>query len=214
MEQSGRAEPDPDEAALKGKEPDPDESGPHDLVDKTERYTDRSQQVLTEKHEPDPDELRAEPDPDEAHIPMVTQDNIACVGNIQEPDPDEGICTASSYEEPDPDEALMSIRKDQEPDPDEALMSVHKDQEPDPDEALISMHKDQEPDPDDGIESGREEFTSQGMDIDVVDDELVRIQNATAGILSRLRSAIATLKEQASPADTTVAIQTLFTILR
>lgn len=199
MEQSGRAEPDPDEAALKGKEPDPDESGPHDLVDKTERYTDRSQQVLTEKHEPDPDELRAEPDPDEAHIPMVTQDNIACVGNIQEPDPDEGICTASSYEEPDPDEALMSIRKDQEPDPDEALMSVHKDQEPDPD---------------DGIESGREEFTSQGMDIDVVDDELVRIQNATAGILSRLQSAIATLKEQASPADTTVAIQTLFTILR
>ena len=199
MEQSGRAEPDPDEAALKGKEPDPDELGPHDLVDKAERYTDSSQQVLTEKHEPDPDELRAEPDPDEAHIPMVTQDNIACVGNNQEPDPDEGLCTASSYEEPDPDEALMSIRKDQEPDPDEAL---------------ISMRKDQEPDPDEGIESGREEFNSQGMDIDVVDDELVRIQNATAGILSRLQSAIATLKEQASPADTTVAIQTLFTILR
>jgi hypothetical protein len=241
---SGRAEPDPDEAALKGKEPDPDESGPHDLVDKAERYTDRYQQVLTEKYEPDPDELRAEPDPDESHIPMVTQDNIACVGNIQEPDPDEGLCTASSYEEPDPDEALMSIHKDQEPDPDEALMSIHKDQEPDPDEALmsihkdqepdpdevlmsihkdqepdpdealISIHKDQEPDPDEGIESGRGEFNSQGMDIDVVDDELVRIQNATSGILSRLQSAIATLKKQASPADTTVAIQTLFTILR
>lgn len=184
MEQNGRAEPDPDEAAMKGKEPDPDELSPHDLLDKAEWNTDRPQQVFTVKHEPDPDELRAEPDPDEAHIPMLTQDNIACLGNIHEPDPDEGLCTASSCEELDPNIALTSI------------------------------HKDQEPDPDEGNESGREEFNFQGMDIDVVDDELTRIQNVTAGILSRLQRAITALKKQAEPPDTTVAIQTLFTILR
>jgi hypothetical protein len=112
-------------------------------------------------------------------------------------------------EEPDPDESLRR----EEPDPDESLRR----EEPDPDESLCR----DEPDPDESMDSeepgARESLKSHenGLDLDVepLNEELVRILDAASAAVIRLQQAILHIRQQATPAEATMALHTLSTIL-
>lgn len=212
MKQKGRTEPDPDETlatAWKSEEPDPDEmleTMPRDA----ERELCRQQAtIVTRKGKLNIDDRKDEPDPDEA---------LASVNNSRVLKAAEGLASADRKQEPDPDEGLLSVNKAQEPDPDEALANVRGAQEPDPDEALVSVTRARDPDLDEGLATFNRNKgdTESGYAVDLgdVDDEVARIQEAAAAATARLQKAIATLKQQANPAETMAAIQTLFTILR
>lgn len=179
-------EPDPDDALQRGEEPDPDESTSSASV-----HTSSTVPVIR-KREPDPDDSRAEPDPDDAL--SIDQDRTAPRG-FQEPDPDDMLTEEKATEEPDPDECMHVA---DEPDLDESTRGI---EEPDPDESVWAH----EPDPDE---------IEHDLDLGMVSDEIARIQDTTAAAMTRLQHAINTLKQQASPAETTAAIQILFTILR
>lgn len=118
-----------------------------------------------------------------------------------EPDPDE---STSVGEDPDPDVSTNS----EEPDPDESMDS----EEPDPDESMDA----EEPDPDESVKAYEPDPDENGRDLDfgTVNDEIARIQDATAAAMTRLQNAITTLRQQATPAETTTAIKALSTIVR
>lgn len=179
-------EPDPDEALQRSEEPDPDESTSSASI-----HTSLTVPVTGEQ-EPDPDDSRAEPDPDDAL--SIHQDKTTLSG-FQEPDPDDMITKEKATQEPDPDDCMHVA---DEPDPDESMRDR---EEPDPDESVRAR----EPDPD---ENGH------ALDLGMVNDEIARIQDTTSAAMIRLQNAINTIKQQASPAETTAAIRTLFTILR
>ena len=179
-------EPDPDEAMQRSEEPDPDESTSSVLVRTSLPIP------VNREQEPDPDDSRAESDPDDAL--SIDQNNTISRG-FQEPDPDDMLIKEKATEEPDPDESMHMAN---EPDPDE---SIFVSKEPDPDESGRAF----EPDPDEN---------APDLDLGTVNDEIARIHDTTAAAMTRLQNAIHTLKQQASPAETTAAIRTLFTILR
>jgi hypothetical protein len=179
-------EPDPDEALQRSEEPDPDESTSSALVHTSLKVP------ITREQEPDPDDSRAEPDPDDA----LSIDQIKS--------------TSRGFHEPDPDDMLTKEKVTQEPDPDECM---HVANEPDPDE---SMRESEEPDPDESVRAHEPDPDENGQNLDLgtVNDEIARIQDTTSAAMTRLQTAINTLKQQASPAETSAAIRTLFTILR
>ncbi|KAG0555120.1 hypothetical protein KC19_12G146000 [Ceratodon purpureus] len=179
-------EPDPDEALQRSEEPDPDESTFSTLANTSLTVS------ATREQEPDPDDSRAEPDPDDALF--IDQEKIT-TGGFQEPDPDDMTTKEKVSQEPDPDECMHAA---DEPDPDESMRDR---EEPDPDES----GRTHEPDPD---ENGH------ALDLGTVNDEIARIQDTATAAMTRLQNAVNTLKQQASPAETTAAIRTLFTILR
>jgi hypothetical protein len=178
-----------------GSEPDPDDS------------LDVGLSPVEKLNEPDPDDMEAE---------------ILVVAEGEEPDPDDSTSTASisklsasKEQEPDPDDARAEPDPDdaqdktisEEPDPDDKEKAT----EPDPDE---SMHVAAEPDPDESMHEPDPDENGHALDLGTVNDEIARIQDTTSAAMTRLQNAINTLKKQASPAETTAAIRTLFTILR
>ncbi|CAM6064874.1 unnamed protein product, partial [Sphagnum tenellum] len=194
----GRAEPDQDEASQHleiGKEPDPDEVSYNTTVShKSTRELCRSQATSQEGDE-NPNVMRdAEPDPD---------DEATSVHEDKESDADEML------DEPNVDKAPVSLQKNEEPNLDKMR------EEPDPDEA-VGFSQDSAPCEASLDVVSREQKADQDtvLDLEVVDDELIRIQDAAAAATARLQGAIAMLKQQASPSEMATVVQTLFTILR
>jgi len=101
--------------------------------------------------------------------------------------------------EPDPDESTERV----EPDPDESMDRG----EPDPDESRHSK----EPDPDESVKAHENGY---GPELGTVDEEIARIQDATAAAVTRLQHAVTTLRQQATAVEATTALQTLATIVR
>ncbi len=196
--QKGRAEPDQDEASQhleSSKEPDPDEVSYNKTVShKSTRELCRSQATSQEGDE-NPNVMRdAEPDPD---------DEATSVHEDKESDADEML------DEPNADNAPISLQNNEEPNLDNMR------EEPDPDEA-VRFSQDSAPYQASLDVVSREQKADQDtvLDLELVDDELIRIQDAAAAATARLQGAIAMLKQQASPSEMATVVQTLFTILR
>jgi len=136
----------------------------------------------------------AEPDPDES-MGVREERNLNESTQREEPDPDE----STHREEPDPDELMHR----EEPDPDESL---HR-EEPDPDESMDSKES---------SAHGSVKSRENGLDLDVdpLNEELVRILDAASAAVIRLQQAVVHIKRQATPAETTTTLNTLSTILR